>query len=289
MSPVEPTPDQPASPRLADPEGLPQPGLSADPAPSGSEERPLLSLHQVRKVFGEIVAVADATFAVHPARITGLIGPNGAGKSTVINIIGCQERASSGEINFRGASLARQSPEGVAKRGLARTFQTARLFSRLTVTENLLLGPLPYAGESLRYALAGKAAWKRQQDALLDRAIELMCRFDMLSHGDEYAANLSGGQKRLVEIMRALMSKPALLLLDEPMAGVSPALSRRIAEHLLALRHDGLTMLLVEHELPLVELLCNPVIVMAEGRVLAEGRLEELRGNEEVVSAYLAQ
>ena len=255
---------------------------------AGSSDRPLLTLDGLECSFGGVKAVAGASFDVYPGRITGLIGPNGAGKSTVINVVGCQIKPSAGDIQFRGESLVGRSPEWAARHGIARTFQTARLFGRMTVTENLLLGPLPYFAESLRSALLGKWSWKRAEASRVDQAKQLLERFDMFNHRNEYAANLSGGQKRLVEIMRALMSRPAILLLDEPMAGVAPAMSRRIAKDLLALRDEGLTMLLIEHELPLVDLLCDPVIVMVTGRILAEGTLQELRQNEEVVRAYLA-
>jgi branched-chain amino acid transport system permease protein len=162
------------------------------------------------------------------------------------------------------------------------------MFGRLTVLENLLVGAPPWRGETFAGVLLGRRRWQRHEDEAIAQAREIISRFGMTAQEDAYAGTLSGGQKRILEIMRALMARPRLLLLDEPMAGINPTLARRIGEHLLELAGTGMTMLMIEHNLGLVAQLCEPVIVMAQGRVLAEGTLAELRQNQEVVHAYLA-
>jgi ABC-type branched-subunit amino acid transport system ATPase component len=252
-----------------------------------TKDEPLLEVSDLRCTFGSIDAVDGASLGVRHGSLTGMIGPNGAGKTTVINAIGGQVRATGGSIRFAGADLAGRPPHEIARSGVTRTFQTPNLFPRLTVLENMLLGAPAWKGESLAAALVGGLRWRRGQDALIEQAQTIMLRFDMLSFQNELGGALSGGQKRIVEIMRALMAAPRLLLLDEPMAGVNPSLARRIATHLTELQSDGMTMLMIEHDLRLVGDICDPVIVMVQGRVLAEAPLAELQRNEEVVRAYL--
>jgi ABC-type branched-subunit amino acid transport system ATPase component len=253
-----------------------------------ADSPPLLVVDDLHRSFGGVNAVVGASFTVRAGTITGLIGPNGAGKSTVISLIGGQLRPTSGRVLFQGAEVSGQRPHDLAGRGMIRTFQTANLFGRMTVIENLLLGAPPWRGESVTAALVGKWSWRAGEQRLVQQAREMLAHFQMEHIESEYAANLSGGQKRIVEIMRALMAWPRLLLLDEPMAGVNPALTSLIADYLGELRSEGITMLMVEHELAVVERICDPVIVMAQGRVLAEGSMAELRANREVVNAYLA-
>jgi ABC-type branched-subunit amino acid transport system ATPase component len=237
--------------------------------------------------FGGVRAVQDATFDVRRGTITGLIGPNGAGKSTVINLISGRTRPTRGSVRFGGAEIVGLRPHQVARHGIVRTFQQANVFGGLTVLENLLVGAPPWRGESIASALGPKRAWSGREAELLELAWELLRRFGLEVIANEYAKALSGGQRRLVELMRALMARPRLLLLDEPMAGVSPSLALSVADRLMELRDEGMTMLMVEHELRLVEKLCDPVVVMARGTVLAEGSMAELQSNQEVVDAYL--
>jgi ABC-type branched-subunit amino acid transport system ATPase component len=237
--------------------------------------------------FGGVQAVRDATFEVRRGTITGLIGPNGAGKSTVISLISGTRRPDRGSVTFDGAQLTGKRPHEVARHGIVRTFQQANVFARLTVLENLLVGAAPWRGERLAAALGPRRSWSAPQDALLAEAWGILRRFGLAGIAHEYAGALSGGQRRLVELMRALMARPKLLLLDEPMAGVSPPLALAIAARLAELRDAGMTMLMVEHELRLVERLCDPVIVMAGGSVLAEGAMAELQANQAVIDAYL--
>jgi ABC-type branched-subunit amino acid transport system ATPase component len=192
-----------------------------------------------------------------------------------------------GSIVFDGHDIAGQPAYRVARRGLSRTFQLSSEFARLTVLENLLVAAPGQRGETWWGALLGKRYWRRQERLLVERARELLDRFAMAEKEEEYAGNLSSGQKRLLEVMRALMAEPKMLLLDEPMAGVNPSLAQRIARYLEELRDGGLTMLMVEHELIFVERLCDPVVVMAQGKVISQGTMGELRSRREVVDAYL--
>lgn len=248
---------------------------------------PLLSVREARREFGGVRAVDGVSFDVPAGAITGLIGPNGAGKSTMLNMIAGAIEPSSGSIVFDGREIAGLPPYRVSRLGLSRTFQTSSPFARMTVLENLLAAPYPQIGESWPALVLGKRAWRAEEHRLLEQARELLDRFDMSPKENEYAGKLSGGQRRLVEIMRSLMTRPKLLLLDEPMAGVSPVLSRRIAGYLEELRAHGLTMLMVEHELGFVDQLCDGVVVMAQGTVLSRGTMRDLRQQREVVDAYL--
>lgn len=245
-----------------------------------------LEAAQVTRSFGGVHALASATFTVPAGSITGLIGPNGAGKSTMIGVIGGAIRPQSGQIRFFGSDVTGWAPNRIARLGLARTFQLSSEFGRMTVLENLLVAAPGQRGESVRGALLGRRFWWPEEAELITRARELLARFGMSEKEDEYAGNLSGGQKRLVEIMRGLMARPKLLLLDEPLAGVNPTLGRKILEYLTALRDEGLTILMAEHDLGAVGRVCEPVVVMARGSILASGSLTDLRAKKEVRDAY---
>jgi ABC-type branched-subunit amino acid transport system ATPase component len=248
---------------------------------------PLLSVRGLAKNFGGVQAVRDVSFDVTAGSITGLSGPNGAGKSSVLAIISGFLAPTSGSVHFEGNPVSGRPAYKLARLGLVRTFQLSSEFERLSVIENLLVAAPGQPGERLADALAGRWRWRAEEDAAVVRARELLDRFEIAAKEDVLAGDLSGGQKRLLELARALMAEPKLLLLDEPMAGVNPSLIRRIETHLLALRDEGLSMLLVEHELGVVERLCNPVVVMAQGQVLSSGTMAELRKNQEVLDAYL--
>jgi len=232
--------------------------------------------------------VRDVSFDVAAGSITGLIGPNGAGKSSVLAIVSGFLAPTSGSVHFGGELVSGHSAYRLARLGLVRTFQLSSEFERLSVIENLLVAAPNQRGDRLRDVLAGRWRWRAEEEEAVARARELLARFEIPEKEDDLAGDLSGGQKRLLELARALMTEPKLLLLDEPMAGVNPALIRRIEAHLMALRDEGLTMLMVEHELGVVERLCDPVVVMAQGQVLSSGTMAELRANEEVLDAYLA-
>src|SRR2546429_3896698 len=233
-------------------------------------------------------AVDGVSIEVQPHRVTGLIGPNGAGKSTFMAVLAGTLPVSDGRIEFDGREVTHLPAFRRARMGLVRTFQLGSEFARLTVLENLLVAAPDNRGESLGAALLGRWYWRNDEERLVAEARDLLDRFRMREKEPEYAGNLSGGQKRLVEIMRALMLKPRLLLLDEPMAGVHPALVDGIAVDLERLRDEGMTILMVEHELGTVERLCDPVVVMAQGAVIGRGSLAALRRQREVVAAYLS-
>jgi ABC-type branched-subunit amino acid transport system ATPase component len=239
----------------------------------------------VTRDFGGVRAVNGVSIEVRRGTLTGLIGPNGAGKSTLLAMLAGTLPVSSGQVLYRGQDVTRLPAFRRARLGLVRTFQLASEFKRLTVMENLLSAVPRHRGDSLRGALLGLG--KADEAAASQRAWRLLEQFGLTAHANTYAGDLSGGQRRLVEIMRALMAEPEVLLLDEPMAGVHPHLAHQIGEQLLGLCADGMTILMVEHELAIMDEFCDPVIVMAEGMVLAEGTMAELRDRAEVVEAYL--
>jgi ABC-type branched-subunit amino acid transport system ATPase component len=271
---------------------LTPPVRSAAQVPSTAAERTpgpeiVLEAIDVTREYGGVRAVAGVSFAVRRGTMTGLIGPNGAGKSTLLAMLAGTLPVSSGHIRYEGEDVTRLPAYRRARLGLVRTFQLASEFKRLTVLENLLSAVPGNRGDSFRGALAGRRYWRADEAAAIGRAQVLLARFGLEGQANDYAGDLSGGQRRLVEIMRALMAEPRVLLLDEPMAGVHPNLARRIGNELTALCAGGLTVLMVEHELAIMEEFCDPVVAMAEGAILAEGTMAELRSRTEVVEAYL--
>lgn len=247
----------------------------------------LLQVDHIAVAFGGVHAVDDLSFNVPDGSITGLIGPNGAGKSTALKLIGGEVLPDSGTIMFDGVDVTRQPPHRRARAGLIRTFQLGGEFARLTVLENLLMGVHGMRGATLWGALAGRRWWGTAQDEEVRRARDILASLDLLGKQDLYAGELSGGQRKLMEIGRALMSRPRMLLMDEPMAGVNRSMARRIESALTELRGEGLTMVIVEHELGTVERLCDQVVVMSNGRRIAEGDMGGLRSRQEVLNAYL--
>ena len=250
-------------------------------------ERPLLVASDIHRHFEGLHAVDGVSIDVPPGKITGLIGPNGAGKSTLLAVLAGTLPASSGNIVFDGEDVTAWPAHKRARRGLVRTFQLPSEFARLTVLENLLVAAPHNKGDSLFGALMGKRYWIGDERRLVDEARGLLNRFGMSAKESDYAGNMSGGQKRLIEIMRALMLRPRLLLLDEPMSGVHPKIVLEIQHYLQDLRAEGLTILMVEHELHMVERLCDSVVVMAQGTVIGSGTMATLRRQREIVDAYL--
>ncbi len=237
--------------------------------------------------FGGVRAVDDVSFSAPVGQITGLIGPNGAGKSTTLGIVAGAIRPTTGTIQFAGRDITKLPGYRRARFGIIRTFQMRGEFDRLTVLENLLVAAPGQLGEKIRNVYSVRRTWRRQQRELVDQARELLDRFGILSHENVYAAELSGGQRRLMELARALMAKPSLLLLDEPMAGVSPTMRDGLGEHLLEVADSGITIVLVEHELQFVEQVCGHVLVLAQGTVIGEGKMSALREQAAVLDAYL--
>ncbi|HEY2131159.1 MAG TPA: branched-chain amino acid ABC transporter ATP-binding protein/permease [Streptosporangiaceae bacterium] len=281
-SPHQPSPSADGGPRDSA-----RPSVAAAAAAGHGQPPVVLEARDVVREFGGVRAVDGVSFAVRKGQLTGLIGPNGAGKSTLLAMLAGTLSVTSGQIIYRGNDITGVPAFRRARVGLVRTFQLASEFKRLTVMENLLSAVPGNRGDSLRGALLGRRYWRGDEEAAVRRATGLLERFGLAEMANSYAGELSGGQRRLVEIMRALMTEPATLLLDEPMAGVHPNLARRIGAELVALCAEGMTILMVEHELAIMDEFCDPVVVMAEGRVLAEGTMQELRGRSEVVEAYL--
>lgn len=247
----------------------------------------ILEVAHVSHAFGGIKAVNDCSLAIKAGKITALIGPNGAGKSTLINIIAGFYKLQEGTITFNGASIGGKPAYAIAQSGLIRTFQISRDYGGMSVLENMMVPPQNQAGENMFNVLFRPGLVAMEEKANLAKAIDTLNTFGLYDKREEYAKNLSGGQKRLLEMARALMAGPKLLLLDEPMAGVNPALADRLAEHILDLRNQGLTVMMVEHNLGIVDQIGEDVIVLANGTTLAQGTLAELRANEAVVTAYL--
>ena len=255
-------------------------------APEGRPEA-LLRAEGITAGYGGVPVIQNITLSVGPGEIVAVIGPNGAGKSTFLAVLAGTLPASSGTITFDGHDVTSLPAFRRARRGLVRTFQLPSEFAQLTVLENLLAAAPHNRGDSLVGALLGKRYWRADEDRLVAEARALLDRFRMTAKESDYASSLSGGQKRLVEIMRALMLQPRLLLLDEPMSGVHPSIIGEIADYCEALRDDGLTILIVEHELHMIERMCDPVIVMAQGSVIGQGTMAALRQQREIVDAYL--
>ena len=271
--------------------GTPGAPLQAEPAHrvmQDHDDRPVvLEARELVREFGGVRAVDGVSFQVRKGTLTGLIGPNGAGKSTLLAMLAGTLPATAGQVWYDGRDVTRLPAFRRARLGLVRTFQLASEFRRLTVMENLLSAVPGNRGDSFHGALLGPRYWRADEAAAILRAEGLLARFGLDGVANEYAGDLSGGQRRLVEIMRALMAEPAVLLLDEPMAGVHPRLARRLGAELVALCAEGMTILMVEHELAIMDEFADPVVVMAEGTVLAEGTMAQLRGRSEVVEAYL--
>jgi branched-chain amino acid transport system ATP-binding protein len=243
-----------------------------------------LAVEEVVRSFEGVRAVDGASFAVEPGSITGLIGPNGAGKSTLFNCVSGFVRADRGRVLLDGKRIERRSAHRIARAGLVRTFQTPRALTRMTVLENVVLAAPRHPGERLGGGLAGRA---REREARA-RAWALLELVRLQDHASALAGTLSGGQRKLLDLVRALMAEPRILLLDEPMAGVAPALRGELLTHILEVRaRDGITLLIVEHDLAFVMRACDRVVVMNDGRVIAQGTPAEVRRDPAVVDAYL--
>jgi branched-chain amino acid transport system ATP-binding protein len=253
-----------------------------------SNDSAILSLQGVRKYFGGIKAVDDVTFDVTKSCITGLIGPNGAGKTTLFNLITGYYKPDAGEIYFKGERIDGLSLHQTFRKGLCRTFQISRELKLMTVLENLMLVPTNQLGESLWRSWFFPESVRSQERAIRDKALSSLELVGLATLKDEYAGNLSGGQKRLLELARTMMAEPEMILFDEPGAGVNPAERRTLAERIRQLvREEGITVLLIGHEMELVMDVCNPIVVLERGRVLTEGAPEQVRADKRVLEVYL--
>ncbi|MGV1989453.1 ABC transporter ATP-binding protein [Agrobacterium sp. 22-221-1] len=247
----------------------------------------MLEIIEVTRHFGGVQALAGVDLTINEGGIIGMIGPNGAGKTTLFNCISGVLPVSSGEIHFKGERIDRMRPDQISSKGLVRTFQIARGFPRLTVLESLLLYGTDQPGEGLMQALTRSRTSIRREKELLDKALKIAERLKLSHVIDNKASDLSGGQKKLLEIGRALMRDPSMLLLDEPMAGVNPSLVREIGERLVSIAKEGVTIVLIEHQMDLISRLCDHVVVMADGRKMIEGTFDFVAGNKEVQNAYM--
>ena len=247
----------------------------------------LLSINEARVTFGGLHALDGASFTVSRGKTTGLIGPNGAGKTTLYNFVSGLLPKASGRVTFDGLDVADRRPEQISCAGLVRTFQLARGCPRMTVFEHLMLYGSRQRGEGLLAGMLGGTRLRHEEEALGERALAVAKRLRLDQVVDNLVTALSGGQKKLLEIGRALMAQPKMILLDEPMAGVNPSLVSEIASHLEAIREEGITILLIEHEMALIERLCEDVIVMADGKFLMRGSFREVVSDRRVQESYL--
>jgi branched-chain amino acid transport system ATP-binding protein len=254
--------------------------------PGCKKQDPIIVADHVKKAFGGLVAVDVDHIEIPRNRITALIGPNGAGKSTLFNLLTGFDQPDSGEWYFDGTPLAGRPPHTLPALGLVRTFQLTKVLGLLTVMENMKLAARNQIGEKILPSLFSWL-WRKQDAELEGKAAEILARFKLLEKKDDFAASLSGGQRKLLEMARALMVEPRLVMLDEPMAGVNPALTESLLHHIADLKVQGMTVLFVEHDMAMVRNIADWVIVMAEGKLVAEGEPETVLKNPAVIDAYL--
>jgi neutral amino acid transport system ATP-binding protein len=254
--------------------------------PGAAKADSILVAEDVRRRFGGLTAVAVDHLEIQRGAITALIGPNGAGKTTFFNLLTGFDRPNSGRWSFDGDELTGLGAHMIARRGMVRTFQLTKALARLRVIDNMKLGGTEQTGENFFRALV-RPFWRDEESELERRADELLERFNLTHMRGEFAGELSGGQRKLLEMARALMAQPRLIMLDEPMAGVNPALAQTIIRHVQELRDDGLTVVFVEHDMDVVREISDWVVVMSEGEIVAEGRHSSIVANPAVIDAYL--
>jgi neutral amino acid transport system ATP-binding protein len=261
-----------------------------EPTPGSPKPDSILVVDNIVRQFGGMTAVDVNHLEVQRGIITALIGPNGAGKTTFFNLITGFDKPTSAKTgahwSFDGAKLDKTSASSVAKAGMVRTFQLTKALSRMTVIENMMLGAQNQSGENLFKSMF-RPTWKGQEKEIQLKGEELLDRFKLLEKRNDYAGSLSGGQRKLLEMARALMSDPKMIMLDEPMAGVNPALTQSLLGHIQSLRDEGMTVLFVEHDMHVVRHISDWVAVMAEGRLVAEGTADSVMSDTAVIDAYL--
>ncbi|MCS5714815.1 ABC transporter ATP-binding protein [Herbiconiux sp. CPCC 205716] len=262
------------------------PLVKGEVGPGCAKVDPIVIADSVTRQFGGLKAVDVDHLEIPRGKITALIGPNGAGKTTMFNLLTGFDKPNTGTWEFDGKSLAGVPAFKVARSGMVRTFQLTKSLGRLSVLQNMLLGATDQKGEKL-FASLFRPLWKKQEEENTARADDLLARFKLDAKREDYAASLSGGQRKLLEMARALMSKPQLIMLDEPMAGVNPALTQSLLGHIKNLKEDGTSVLFVEHDMHMVMHISDWVVVMAEGRVVAEGPPETVMKDPAVIDAYL--
>jgi branched-chain amino acid transport system ATP-binding protein len=275
---------------LADPAARRELMSPVERVPGAKKPDAILSVDKIVRQFGGVTAVDVEHLEVQRGVITALIGPNGAGKTTFFNLITGFDRPTSAGKGahwaFNGKTLDKTSASAVAKSGMVRTFQLTKSLNRMTVMDNMMLGAQGQVGERLVNSML-RPRWRSQELAVEEKAKGLLGRFKLLEKKDDYAGALSGGQRKLLEMARALMTDPTMIMLDEPMAGVNPALTQSLLGHIQGLRDEGMTVLFVEHDMHVVRHISDWVVVMAEGRVVAEGPADTVMSDQAVVDAYL--
>lgn len=254
--------------------------------PGSAKQDPILIADHITRTFGGLTAVNVAHLEVQRGSITALIGPNGAGKTTFFNLLTGYDSPNSGTWSFNGLALNGVPPHKVARLGMVRTFQLTKALYRLTVLENMALGARGQKGESVFVSIF-PWLWRAQEEEVQKKAISILTNFKLIDKKDDFAAALSGGQRKLLEMARALMVEPEMVMLDEPMAGVNPALKQSLLEHIKELRNEGKTVLFVEHDMDMVREISDWVVVMSQGEVIAEGTPASVMKNEHVIEAYL--
>jgi branched-chain amino acid transport system ATP-binding protein len=257
-----------------------------DPVPGSAKPDPIVVVDRITRSFGGLRAVDVEHLEIQRGAITALIGPNGAGKTTFFNLLTGFDTPDTGTKQFDGQSVETVPPHQLAKLGMVRTFQLTKALSKMSVLDNMMLGAVQQRGEGMFSALF-RPRWKAQEDAVRARAEELLDRFNMIHMRDEFAGTLSGGQRKLLEMARSLMTDPKVVMLDEPMAGVNPALTQSLLGHIKRLRAEGITVIFVEHDMDVVRDISDWVVVMAEGAVIAEGPADSIGRNQAVIDAYL--
>jgi neutral amino acid transport system ATP-binding protein len=255
---------------------------------SDSASEPILVIDSVVRRFGGLVAVSVDRLAVPRHAITALIGPNGAGKTTLFNVLTGFDKADGGTWKFDGVDVSGWPAFRIARQGMVRTFQLTKALAGLTVLDNMLLGASKQSGERILVA-PFRFRWRAEERAARERAHALLDDFGLSERRNDLAATLSGGQRKLLEMARALMAEPKLVMLDEPMAGVNPALVQSLLHHVERLRDEGRTVVFVEHDMDVVMSISDRVVCMAEGRVIADGTPDEVVSNQAVIDAYLGQ
>ena len=254
--------------------------------PGSAKPDPILIADHITRSFGGLTAVNVAHLEIQRGSITALIGPNGAGKTTFFNLLTGYDSPNSGSWTFNGQALNGVPPHKVARLGMVRTFQLTKALYRLTVLENMALGARGQKGESV-FASIFPWLWRAQEEEIQKKALSILSNFKLIDKKDDFAAALSGGQRKLLEMARALMVEPEMVMLDEPMAGVNPALKQSLLEHIKELRNEGKTVLFVEHDMDMVHEISDWVVVMSQGEVIAEGTPASVMKNEQVIEAYL--
>ena len=254
--------------------------------PGVAKTDPIMVVDNVTRHFGGLTAVDVEHLEIQRGVITALIGPNGAGKTTLFNLLSAFDKPNTGTWSFDGTALAGIPSFKVSKLGQIRTFQLTKALSMLSVLENMKLGAKDQRGESL-WASIFPWLWRKQEEQIEAKAMELLARFKLDAKAEDFAASLSGGQRKLLEMARALMSDPTLVMLDEPMAGVNPALTQSLLDHIFGLKEQGMTVVFVEHDMQMVSHIADWVVVMAEGRIVAEGPPAQVMKDPAVIDAYL--